>query len=322
MILRFPISLLITLLIISCSNPESDGKKAAQALNECSKNFNINLEKEIHEFITNFDDYSFKTRIEARAKVDKIIAIVSNIFEQDKREAEQLYQDLKNKYITNYEQASAFDYAYKTQLAIYEAEEIQGIPYSIEIENKIHTIIPPKPSIDKIKLDLVGHTWQDRPDGYFPSKKEIIKSGSVKNINILSEKENNDTYTLNTTIFLQERVGSATFILDADIKYLLGDNDDWMIDHLGINSVDIKKTGEFNKYITSTLSCPWVDHQLDLKNHSDATLIVGGIYLATYPKGWNKFYAEIGPNSSERIGGMGSGIGDVLEYEIHFVERR
>ncbi len=314
--------LLITTFLISCGSPESDGKKAAQAFYECSETFNKDLDREIREYLANFSDYNFTTRVEARAKVDEILDKVSKEYEKNQRDATQLYHKLKNKYLSNYKDAAEFDYAYRAQREMYEGEELHGIPLTLEVDEMIRTIIPPKPGLETIKLDLVGRSWQDKPEGYFGQEKNTIKQGSVKNVEILSQTESKDVYNLHAIISIQDRLGSATYLLDADIRYLLGDADEWKIDQLGINSVDVERTGLFNKYITARLTQPWVDNQLDLTNNSDATLIVGGLFLADYPDGWHKFCVDIEPNSTERVGGMWSGIGNITQYEIDFVERK
>lgn len=306
--------------LISCSSPQSDGEKAAKAYIECMEFYNNDLESRLHDFIENFEDYNFQSRIEARNKVDEIIREADLEYEKNVKKADQQYLEAKKKYIKNQKDYETLEFAYNTYIDIYDATR-NGIPFSQDIELKIQTIIPPKPSIERMKQDLVGRYCQDKEDGYFGTYRHLIKEGTVKDIEILSDSSGRNEYLLKAIISLQDRPGSATYKVNSEIKYILGDGDDWTIDYLGSNSVEIVKTGQFNKFITSSIANGW-EKELRIKNHSDATLIVGGIILRDRggKSSWQKFSATVEPNSTETIGGLF--FGNVTDYEIHFVERK
>lgn len=314
------------MLLWSCSSPYSDGEKAAKIFNACEEKYEEDLESKINEFIDNFNDYAFSTRIEARQTIESIISKAREEYENNLKDAEYQYLQLLDKYKRRYADSRDFESGFDEMRNQGYFDTIVNASLKLKVDALIKTIIPPTPSIEKIKKDLSGHSWQDKKDGYFGTEKRIIKSGSVKDIEIVSEKIDRDNYFLNAVVSIQERPGSSTFRINSDIKYCLGEaSNDWTIDFFSSNSVEIEKTGQFNKYITSEITAPWITKQLEIENHSDASLIVGGVVLEDgYPAEWTKFAVEIAPNSKKVIGGLLSNphYNDILEYEIHFVERK
>lgn len=304
------ITALSSLCFVSCGSPESDGIKAAKNILECDEHHMERLMHQFNDFVNKFDDYNFTTRIEARRKVEEIIDNAEKTYSADLKKAEQQYFEYKDKYQKKRNDAMSFEWAYQQTMN----DRIErGLPSQLRINEKILTIIPPKPTTDKIQCDLVGRSFEDNPDGYFAGKVKKIKTDDIREIKILSESEENGMYRLNATILLQERVGSAAFNINMDIIYVLGDADDWTIDGVSANSINIVKTGQYDKYITSQLDKFF--NRLILTNYSDVTLIVGGIKYDPYDKSWYKFSVDVSGNRWERISSC-------ADYEIHFVERR
>lgn len=301
----------------SCGSPESDGEKAASAMVDCEISYNQNLEDKLRDYLENFEKYEFKSRVEARGKVDEIIYTVEQEYEKNVKKAEQQYQKLKKKHITNRKDNQAFEYAYN---AIMEISNINrnGIPFSADIEMKIKSIIPPLPTIEIIKQDLVGRVCQDKEDGYFGGGTHEIKEGSIKEIKILEEITKNNEYQVKAILSLQDRPGSVIYKVTSEIKYILGDGDYWTIDYLGSNGVEVVKSGQFEKFITSNIVSVGCEKELHITNYSDATLLVGGILCINGE--WQKFSVTVDPNNTKSIGGIF--FGNVSDYEIHFVERK
>ena len=321
---KYVVALMVSLSLLSCSSPRKDGEKAARAFNESEQTYQTDLKDRIQDFVDDFDSYGFTSRVDARKKINDIVAGVKNDYEKNLRSAKLLFTKLQTKYSDNYEDSRSFETGFAENRRSEKIDTAANLPMQEEINLLIKSIIPPKPDGDKMKKDLAGRFWQDKEDGYFGISKHIIKDGTIKDVKIVSETDQHDSYLVNVILNIQEREGSAIFKIDSDIKYILGEADDWTIDYLGSNSVDIQKTGQFNKYISTRITEPWLKKQLEISNHSDATLIVGGTVLDKESSEWRKFAVEIAPNSTKVIGGLASipHYGDILEYEIHFVERK
>lgn len=317
---------------ISCASspasPESDGIKAAKAFHDSDEQYMNNLVREFNDFVINFDDYHFVTRIEARQKVEELIEKEDREYAKNIEKAERQYLELKNKYIKNREDAISFESAYQQQRELDEADMLHGLPSQLLINEKILTIIPPKPTINKIKKDLVGREFKDKPDGYFSMNGQFfIANDEIQNIEILSTEDKNGFYKLNALITLQEKAGSIIYEVDADIIYLLGDADDWTISGFSANSIAVVKTGEYNKYLSTKNDS---NAYLKLNNSSDMTLRVGGIILSGYAKRWLKFSIDIegnkeimisADNGIIEVNAFFAKIGSIQDYEIHFVEK-
>lgn len=299
---------------ISCGSPESDGKEAAKRIRECDELYTERLTRRFDEFVKNFDDYKFETRIEARKCVEKIIDEETKVYESEIKKAEYEYLEYKEKYKRDCDDAQRFELAYQKEKDLGGHDVQHGLPSQLCINDKILTIIPPKPDDHKIKHDLDGRTFKDKADGYFADEMKRIKTDAIKGIVVLSEIEENGLYRLNADILLEERAGSAAFDVNLDIIYVLGNADDWFISGISANSVNIVKTGQFDKYITTSLNMSLFGRPngIYINNSSDMTLIVGGVFLDG--KSWRKFSVDVNGNGREHI--------YCTDYDIHFIERR
>lgn len=320
---RIIITLLSVLLFSACGSPKSDGIKAAEAFRKCDESFMDNLLREFADFEKKFDEYRFSSRVEARRKVEEIIEKENQKYTGGIARAEQQYMKLKHKYVGNPEKMLQFEYAYRQQKDFDRQYVEHGLPSQALINEKILTIIPPKPTQDQMKLDLVGRTFRDKAGGYFESRNFTILNDEVQAITILSETEGRNIYRINADITLQERAGSATFVVNMDIVYVLKEADDWLVDGISANSIDIVRTGSYDKYLSATITHPLYG-SLNLTNYSDMTLIVGGVILAGEQHKWLRFCVDVKGNSTYSIGGgiFSKFCTDVQEFEVHFVERR
>lgn len=92
------VALSMCLCLLSCNSPYSDGEKAAEAFNASEQTYITDLQKKIGEYINKFDSYEFSTRVEARQKLNSIIAKVRTNYYSELRSAERQYAQLKSKY--------------------------------------------------------------------------------------------------------------------------------------------------------------------------------------------------------------------------------
>jgi hypothetical protein len=310
----------ITMCVIftSCFSPESDGKKAVEKLCDCDNEFTENLGKETRNFIGNFADYGFKTRVEAREKSEELIGKAEHEYMNCIQKAQEQYVKLKGKYAGNYEDATKFEHAYNARRDVYEQEIGNGIPNQMEINDLILTIIPPKPDTEKIKRDLVGRKITEQPDGYH--RKDWyweIKDGDIKEIQIISENKQGEEYLYEVRLILQADGGAHEAL--ANITYALRQNDDWMIDFLESKQVNIVKTGKYNNCITLQRKGRSGEYELELTNHCDVALVIGGVILSEFGNEWKKFSTVVDASAANSIGGLFSI--SVRDYQIYFVER-
>ena len=301
----------------ACSSPENDGIDAANRFKECDDNYVENLTKAFAKFVENFDDYDFTTRVEARQKIESIIDDENERYNKEIKNAEKQYLELKKKYMKDREKSTSFEYAYQQQMAIVKQETLHDLPSQEIINEKILTIIPPKPEADKIQVDLIGRRFVDKPDGYFSGRKFIITEGEVENLEIRSAADEKGRYKINAIVTLREHTGGVAFLVDLDILYMLGTADDWAIDGVSANSINILKenTELLRQYIKIEPDNSWSDHYY-IVNYSDALLLIAGTryYITFNGYIWEKFSIEVAGNDRYSLG--------CKDLEIHFIERR
>jgi hypothetical protein len=308
------------LCLTACSLPESDGKKAAEKFCDCEREFNENLSTETQNFINDFADYGFNTRVEAIEKSEEYIGRANSEYEDCLRKAQQQYSKLKSKYVENYEKTIKFEYAYNAKKEFNKQEIRQCIPNQMEINDLILTIIPPKPDTEKIKSDLIGRKITEQPNGYHRQGWYWeIKNGEIKEIQIISENKQDNDYLFEVRLILQADGGAHEAIIN--LTYVLRQNDDWTIDFLVSKQVNVVKTGKYDNCITAVRKQTGLsEYELEFTNHCDVALVVGGVVLnALGDKQWHKFSAVVEGSGTKSIGGLFSI--SVLDFQIHFVER-
>ena len=139
------------------NDPENDAKNAASAFCDCSTKYNDAIIKIDGDFVKSFDTYGFKKRQEARNKLQEL-QNSANADNSTRFSAAQLkYNDLRNRYITDQEMLSKFDFAYNSMSGTCNPSNQSQLTsmYSV-VENKITAIKDPEPDIEKIKNDLIG----------------------------------------------------------------------------------------------------------------------------------------------------------------------
>lgn len=317
--------IILCVLLIACSNPESDGKKAAEKFCDCEKEFTKKTNKETQNFINNFADYGFNTRIEARKKLEELMDKVSREYESCTQKAQQAYTKLKGKYVGNYEKTTKFEYAYNAKKNFGEQKIQHGIPNQMEINNLILTIIPPKPDAEKIKHDLVGRKITEQPNGYHRQDWYwLIEEGEIKDIQIISdnrvfgdEEPYSRTHQFEVRLILQADGGAHEAFVN--LIYVLRQEDDWTIDFLESKQINIVKTEKYYNCVTSQRKGWSGEYYLEFTNHCDVALVVGGVILSEFGGEWKKFSTVVNASGRSSVGGLFSI--SVRDYQIHFVER-
>lgn len=269
-----------------------------------------NIKNSIDNMIGNISQYS--TRAEARAAFNLIFTNEEKRYEEEKMDLDAKMQEfIKKRYSDDYEKIQEFNEGYRAGLASAKPVNLDTAGVSFRLNNAIRKIVPPEPdNVDKIAKDLVGRTWQDRPDGYFGTSSHVINQDEVENVEIVNYvKENPDKVDIEAIITIRPTPGSMAKKLYAEIIYLLEDADDWGIFSLSVNKVEPVKTNQYNHLIET------VNHyeRYYLKNNSDAALLVGGRYL--HYGNWAKYSKIVPPNDEAFIDYY------IEDNVIDFVER-
>jgi hypothetical protein len=187
-----------------------------------------------------------------------------------------------------------------------------------QIDDLILMASPPKPDLARIKRDLIGRRITEQPNGY---RRQgwywIIEAGEIKEIQIMGEHRQGDAYLFEIRFILQTE-GAANEVF-ANLTYVSGKNNEWVIDFLESKQVNIVRTGKYDKCITAQRKGWSGEYTLELTSRCDVILLVGGIILSEFGGKWQKFSVIVEPNGSKTVGGLF--FVSVLDYKIHFIER-
>jgi hypothetical protein len=209
----------------SSSSPEKDGIKAAQKFCDCRDDMYESGIKTAELYIKNFNSYSFKTRSDAREKLNEIGKKIQEDFQNCHENATAYREEQRNKYVTNQENIEKFNYAFDAHGNNYvsKSQSSDGIDYQSTIDNLIKSIIPPKPEIDleRLKKDLLGRGiykkgfYHDRPTNdniplYVIWGGYGITTDHLKEVKILNVIDKGDEYVLNVYLRLQGDIHGMT----------------------------------------------------------------------------------------------------------------
>ena len=304
---------------LSCSSPESDGRKAAQLYIDAENASSEYCMSEYTKLIEDFNPLDFTSRAEVSDKIKEI----SDNAEQLKAEkilvAQEFYNEKSGKYLTNMKKNAEFMYAFKVYKEANRSGSPDMIPLLRCIDSLRLTIIPSKPDLNKIKQDLVGRKISGMKDGYLGITWYRITDdcSQIKEAYVTYENFSGSIYVCDMHLKLQADGGAY----EADIKahYRLGDGDDWQLDMIESKRIDLVRTGLYDNCITARRT-GWVgEYEVEFTNSCDAPLAVGGQVKYEYRDGWKKFCIIVSGNSSKRIGGLF--LGSIADYRIDFVER-
>jgi len=313
------IYILLCILLFACSSPESDGKKAAQKSCDCFEEYTGKLSTAYESYIENFNSYSFKTRIEAREKINKSILEVKDDYNICEEKAIAYRNELSNKYLTNRADADKFQYAYNAQFSNYRTPSVDSVAFQSRINSLIQTIIPQKPDLAKLKKDLIGRKISEGADGYRGKDWywEIKSLNDLKNVEIKNEEDRGDDYLLDVYLLLQGE--NTDYEANVKISYVLRQYDDWTIDVITTENMNIVQTHNYDDCITIRLWGLLGEHRYEFTNSCDVSLLVGGVALSDTDERWEKFSILVDANSSATVGDMIQN--RIKDCKIHFIER-
>lgn len=166
----------------------------------------------------------------------------------------------------------------------------------------IKSIIPPKPSINQIQQDLIGHSLSEGVDnGYYPSYWcWTIKEGEVSDFTIEQVLTNTKKeYCIIANMRITSMVGKA---YDAKVKisYVLPETDDWTMEFVNSEGMHIIKTGKYDNLVKLEKD----EYYYYIRNNSDISLEVGGIslyWVTTSRQDWCRFSEIIAPHSYKQF---------------------
>ena len=223
---------LACIIMLACSSPESDGIKAAKIVCDCQTEHYAKIEKIYESYIKNFNSYSFKTRIDARQKLNETLNEINRKFQDEYQEcyqkAREKAQILENKYLTNEEDKKKFQFAFNAHgESLINQSRSTGNVIQEKADAKIKTIIPPKPDIERLKKDMIGRSiaWGNNFASW------SFKEHQFREVQILGTTDNGDDYILDVhlTLVIENHPYAGVRNENLDVTYTLGASDDWFI---------------------------------------------------------------------------------------------
>lgn len=193
-----------------------------------------------------------------------------------------------------------------------------GIASASEVDAQ--NFLPKKPSIERLRQDLVGRKMSQVSDSYFPSDwyLDIIKESEIERIKILSSRFDGRELLYKLEVFVKDE--NVLYKVTADFSYYLTDKFRWKADYLNTKDIVIVSSGRYNSCISSRIIGWSGEYQLELRNSSDVKLIVGGVVRYEYGNGtWKRFSALVEGHGTVTVGGLF--FGSISDYKIHFIER-
>lgn len=307
--------LILTLLISSCASPEHDGEKHAQEECEVWDTYIQNTITAYTNFVKEFGSKNYQTRTEARKELEKRLDEVETKLASKSNELDAKFSALLEKYDEDQDKSDAMYKAYNNVMNAYQMDTTRFAGLRSQANNKILSIIPPDPSIDKLQKDLIGRRIKALPGGYLNSSWSwTIAPGEIKDMRII-DKEDFDRNHKEITINMTLQADGAAYKSTGKVYYVLDNRDDWEIDMLEPSEVEIVKTGRYDSSIKSSFSKLILGERIVFQNISDAALLVGFRTLDNYGN-YTKHSRMI--SGGETITHTDLGIKD---YTIDFVEK-
>lgn len=285
------------ILLVSCASPESDGKQVALAYCNAANTSIEYCKAEYSRLIDNFESENFTTRVEVREIMQKIEDNAEQLKARKEAQAEKLYYEKSGKYATDYSKITAFQTAFNnTQREFKPLDEESMSVYTNKLNNLILTIIPPKPDINKIKRDLIGREIWGLEGSYFAGWSWEITAESLKDLYIIEDsdttnKNGNRIYYVHLTI---SSASGTCYETDVKLYYRLGHADDWTLDMLENQNIEIVKTGMYDNSLTISKNS---FSGYTITNVGDASLIAG--FRVLYNNTWTKKTVVIHGGRSE-----------------------
>ncbi|MBP7269168.1 MAG: hypothetical protein KBA16_06360 [Bacteroidia bacterium] len=231
-------------------DPFKDAKQSAASYCECSTKYNDAMIKAYEEFVKSFDSYGFKIRQEARSKLQELQTSVNNENATCQSAAQQKYNELRNRYITEQEMLSKFDFAYNAQSGSCNPSNQSKLTsmYS-KVESKISTIKDPEPNIEKIKSDIIG---QRIPGWNFSYLNEF------KSADIINTTRGSDRIEYQIKFHLRDDVANSEHDCEVMTVYLRGDQG-WYFNNMRMLYITHSNTAQVGTWrsVTPLKNCSY-----------------------------------------------------------------
>ena len=196
-------------------DPVKDALNVAAAYCECQERYNDGMLNMNQKFIKEFDTYGFKTRREARNRLNELQNAANTENDKCTSAAQEKYYDSRNRYLDDQEMLSSFDLAYNSQSgSCYPSNQSKLSSLYSEVENKITSIKDPEPDIEKIKTDLIG---QKIPGWNFDYLNEF------KSAEIINVTRGNDRVEYQIKFHLRDEAKNSEHDCEVLSVYLQGD---------------------------------------------------------------------------------------------------
>lgn len=293
-------------LCAACTNPKAMGEKVAEAYNDCFNELKKGLHNAGNEFVKNFDNNRYTTRIEAKAEFKSKIDNVLSEYETACAKAKNSYSEAELDFIKDGEQLAKFRNAYNAIIKDNDYKSVKKDAYDNDnVKQLILTIIPPLPSEEKIKNDLLGHTLKEPENGYNEGESIWnIEKGDIREFTIKGKKQDGKAYLYTLRTVLQRNGGAIEVI--SEVRYTLEEKDDWSIELVTTEEFNVVKTGKYKTYIEYDRK----DYGCNFINKSDRALMIGGRYL--WNSKWRKFQMTVSGNNDRWLG--------CDDYKIDYIE--
>lgn len=287
--------------IVSCSSPESDGKKVGKKINKCYiDNITERIEK-VNKFISTFNPSDYNSRIEAKKVLSDIDSLASVELARDLEDVNKAISDKRKKYITNAEKIQQFDFAKSAIVDEAESDIITLSKQYAELMDEAYeliiTIPVAKPTEQRIPADLAGKTIVEPTHELFRSRFNIENSEMVRDVTVLNTEESNGQVFYLVELKLND--GINDYVAKAKLTYELADNDDWQIQYIESEYLDIVPTGNFNSCISIKKNNGWLYEEYIFSNNCDVSLVVEGKGVRYHD--WENFSVLVPGNSTTRI---------------------
>ena len=304
---------------VSCTSPEEEGARIANELVQAQTTLRNGRLEILNTFLEKFDPARFLDRKSARESLDTQLEEKMQQYEAKRLVLEEEFELMKKKYADNNAKLTAFEEAYhKIVLNAPAMVSEQEMPLKSSCEEIILSIVPPAPTTIKISQDLIGREFmEDCENGYFPEHKWNIEGRDMLDVEIIecNEKPDSCLYKVIATI---NKPSVASWIAELDIRYALGDSDEWDFDTLTCSSVMPQVTDTINESVTHQLVGNESNAQLIITNISDKKVVVGGATNKGTDDEWYRFSVFLDPKATTTI--EGEDHTPALDYKIDFVE--
>lgn len=325
----FFIFLIMLFALVSCNaSPESKGKALAEQMNDAFEKYLTDYKQVEIDFVKDFDPSKFIRREDAFEQYQLLIGEVDGEFQDSRNEILTEYNKIEGELLENGRQkVDLFESAYKNTLNLdLETQAmalLREIDYPQLVVEKVMTIIPPKPDIDKIKNDLSNETltegFEKDQCWFHEDQRWTLSNYDINDFTIDEVLRNNDKeYVITASMRLQN--DRNAFDAKVKISYILPKQDDWEMEYVTSNGLSIVQTHKYDNLVSFEIADDgWGGiNALFITNKSNVELVVGVDYVAGQDN--YRTCVLVSPDHKAQVGGVFSG-GNVTSYNIGFIER-